>query len=144
MYVSSHLHALADLHQGKEPTYPLYRKLREPSNGSGGENQVFEDSAVTRYIVVWWWLMHHNTCKWFFVYVNFSTDDAIHNKIRKGDLFCNGWKYGFRRNFSDVLKVMCQYSQGQAGDKHGCRCLFVPTELLSTNNALLLHQPDRI
>jgi len=52
MYVSSHLHALADLLQGKEPTYPLYGKLHEPSNRSGGENQEFEDSAVTRNIVV--------------------------------------------------------------------------------------------
>jgi len=54
MYVSSHLHALADLRQGKERTYPLYRKLLVPSNRSGGENQEFEDIAVTRNIVVWW------------------------------------------------------------------------------------------
>ena len=239
MYVSSHLHALADLLQGKEPTCPLYGKLREPSNRSGGENQEFEDSAVTRNIVVWWWLMHHSTCNWFFVYVNFSNGDAIHNKIQRGDLFCkvkvipqqaevaewvpgrlrprifltfgttrvvgrqpyapaaftqgeipgthfqrlsrpqatwflraeprkkspvtppgidpgtvplvsqwdlfcSGWKYEFRRKFSDILKVMRRYSPRQAGDKYGRRCLFVPTELLRTNNALLLHQPDRI
>lgn len=50
----------------------------------------------------------------------------------------------FEESFSDILKVMRRYSPGQAGDKDGCRCLFVPTELLSTNNALLLHQPDRI
>jgi hypothetical protein len=29
-----------------------HRKLHEPSNGSGGENQEFEDSVVTRNIVV--------------------------------------------------------------------------------------------
>jgi hypothetical protein len=62
MYDSSHLHALADLRQGVEPTYPLYRKLLEPLNRSGGENQEFEDIAVKRNIVVWWWLMHHSTC----------------------------------------------------------------------------------
>jgi len=144
MYVSSHLHLLADARQGKEPSYPLYRKLLEPSNWSGGMNQEFEDIAVTRNVVVWWWLMYHSTCNWFFVYTNFSTEDAIHNKIRRGDLFCSGWKYGFRRKFSDILKVMCQYSLVQAGDKYGHRCLFVPTELLSTYNTLLLHQPDRI
>ena len=52
MCVSSRLHALADLLQSREPTYPLYRKLREPSNRSGGENQEFKDIAVTRNIVV--------------------------------------------------------------------------------------------
>jgi hypothetical protein len=95
--------------------------------------------VVTRNIVVWWWLMHHSNCNWFFVSINFSTDDAIHNKILRGDLFCSGWKYGFRRKFSDILKVMRRYSPGQAGYKYGSRCLFVPTELLNTNNALLLH-----
>jgi hypothetical protein len=41
------------------------------------------------------------------------------------------------------LKVLRWYSPGQASDKYGRR-LFFPTELISTNNALLLHQPDRI
>jgi hypothetical protein len=115
------------------------------SNRSGGENQESEDIAVTRNIVVWWWLMLHSTCKWIFVYVNFSTDDAVRNKIRRVmGLFCSSWKYGFRRKFSDILKVMHRYSPEQEGNTNARHYLFVPTELLSTNNALLLHQPDRI